>query len=158
MEKEYFVKIPKWIARNSEISPLAKALYMALRSYNPIFPSYDKLSQDTGIKSPTSISKYLKELVYLNLITIHKSGYNRSNTYFLNDRPFNGIFNQDLDSTTPKNVLNASQKMESNKINIIISNKGYEDSSVLTTEDPQAKPLTEKETNETLSKILKGIQ
>ncbi|MBY0412755.1 MAG: helix-turn-helix domain-containing protein [Bdellovibrionales bacterium] len=157
MEKEYFVKIPRRIARNFEISPQAKALYMALRSYDPIFPSYHQLCKDTGIKSKTSISKFLKELVFFNLITIIKSGFNRSNTYKIVERPFNGLFNQDLNSSTTNIEPNQVHDLDSNKINIIISNKANEAPSVLMTEDPLAKHLNTEETSEAISKILKEM-
>jgi hypothetical protein len=157
MEKEPFVKIPRRIARNIEISPQAKALYMALRSYDPIFPSYKQLCKDTGLKSKTSISKFLKELVFFDLITITKEGFNRSNTYKIIERPFNGLFNQDLDSPITDIEPNQVHDLDSNKNNIIISNKANQAPSVLTTEEPLAKHLNTEETSEALSKILKEM-
>lgn len=158
MKKEYFVKVPNWIARSAFLSPYSKTLYVAIVSYNPSFPSYSQLVKDTGIKSKTTIRKCLKELVLFDLIKIIKGGFNTSNTYVINPKPLNGILQQNMNLTTSGNETCLVQEMEPNKINIKISNKGDEVSSALNTEDPHAKPATEQETNESLSEILNGIQ
>lgn len=157
MAKKQFVAIPHWIARNADISPLAKIVYMVIASFNPSFPSYKRLCKDTGIKSKTTISKCLKELVLLNLILVIRHGFNRSNTYRIVECPFNGLFDQELDSPITDIEPNQVHDLDSNKINIIISNKANEAPSVLMTEEPLAKHLNTEETSEALSKILKEM-
>lgn len=160
MEKEHFVKIPKWVARNSQISPIAKALYMAIKSYNPSFPSYSRLCKDTGINSHTTIRKYLIELVHLNLITIQKSGFNRSNTYLIVNSPFNGVTSQKMKVTSSDFEVNPLHNLESIKNNIKISNKDLKNSldSDSNEKNPeQIKSLSNDETNMALSDILKSI-
>ena len=157
MGKEYFVKVPTWIARSSFLSPLAKTVYVAIISYDPSFPSHKKLCKDTGIKSRTTISKCLKELVHFDLIKILKGGYNTSNTYIINPRPFNGLFNQNMESPIPNNEPLLDQEMDSNKNNIIISNKRNDDFAGLNPENPPSRPLTTEETSIKISQILKDI-
>lgn len=158
MSKEYFVKVPTWIARNSFISPLAKTVYIAILSYNPSFPSYKRLCKDTGIKSKTTIRKCLKELLLLGLIQIHNSGYNTSNNYTIITKPFNGLLGQNMESDHSSNVIPLGQEMNSNKNNIIISNKGDDDFSSISPENPPSRALTNEETNNAISQILKEIQ
>lgn len=155
--EEPYTKIPNYIARSSFLSPIAKTLYVAIVSYNPSYPSYSQLAKDTGIKSPTTIRKYLKELLLFDLLTIKKGGFNRSNNYFKNNKPLNGILQQDMKLTSSENGVKLDQKMASNKNNIIISNKANETPSVLMTEEPLAKHLNTEETSEALSKILKEM-
>lgn len=157
MGKEYFVKVPTWIARGSFLSPLAKTVYVAILSYEPSFPSYKRLCKDTGIKSKTTIRKCLKELVQFDLIKILKGGFNTSNTYIIIPRPLNGLLNQNMESPIPYNEPLLDQEMDSNKNNIKISNKGNDDLSGSSPENPPSRPLTTEETSIKISQILKDI-
>ena len=62
----------------SPLSPLAKVVlfYFCRRAdrNGRSFPSIDRICRDTGIKSPTSVQKYINELIENNLVTKFSGG------------------------------------------------------------------------------------
>lgn len=153
---EPFVKIPTKIARNPAISPMAKTLYMVLKSYNPSFPSFKKLCLDTGIKSKTTLKKYLNELESMCYIRINSGGFNQSNNYEVFDSPNIEQVGQFLTSLVSNNGLRDGHNLDSNKNKLIISNKSQEDSSAIASEEPLGKPVSTEELSLTISNILNG--
>lgn len=157
MTKEYYIKVPTWIARSPSISPLAKTLFVVISSYNPSFPSYKTLILNTGIKSKTTIRKCLIELLSFNLISIKKGGFNTSNTYVINSSPINELSLQKMKLDIPNNELKRCHQMDSIKNNIKISNK-ENNISVFSPEISLQTHLTVEEVSKQASMILKEIK
>lgn len=83
-------------------------IYFCRRSdkYGVSFPSVKTISKDTGIKSHTSIRKYIRELIDKGYITILQKGKNGvSNRYQLSDAILNMVRANRLrpDEITPSN-------------------------------------------------------
>ena len=78
-----FTRVPNKLARSPCVSRSAKALYLAIASCNPSFPSYRRLQKWTRM-SFTTISKALKELSQLKIISYKKGhAHRKANEYHL---------------------------------------------------------------------------
>lgn len=78
-----FTKIPNQLIRNNRISSSALRLVAAIMSYNPSYPSYSKLSKNTGLCRET-ISSSLKELVAWGIVDyIQGNSFKNSNKYII---------------------------------------------------------------------------
>lgn len=76
-----FTKVSNLIARSPDLSLSAFRVFVFLRSFNPSFPSWERISSGTGIVSGSTISKAIAELERLCIVVkgIHSNG--RSNSY-----------------------------------------------------------------------------
>jgi len=104
-----FTMIPNIVIRNPKITPYAKAIYIALKSFTPSFPSYRKIMEMTGIGSRTTISSCIKILVACGVIRISSKWSGKSNFYeFPPDlnSPIDGLeFVHDMDTNKTKEII-----------------------------------------------------
>lgn len=129
--KANFTMIPNVIIRNPKITPYAKAIYIALKSFSPSFPSYKKIMEVTGINSKTTISNCLKILVTFGVLKISQRATHKSNLY---------EFPADLNS--PIDGLEFVHEVDTNKTNLKIpNNKASEPSTDPPVEDSKRKKL-----------------
>lgn len=132
---ENYTKIPNSVARNPNITPHAKAIYLFIRSFSPSFPGYKRILKETGIGSKSTISKSLVELQNLKLIRVVDSPNHKSNLYEFPKT-------ESVDSPRPPDVPVPVHKVDPNKTNIIITNnKASEASPALPVEDSLRKEI-----------------
>jgi hypothetical protein len=81
-----FTVLPNPVLRSPRLSPLAKTLYALLRSYawqqDHAFPGRRLLAVEVPC-SPGTVTRGLRELVRLRLITIQRRGLQLPNVYWL---------------------------------------------------------------------------
>ena len=80
-----YTKIENSYLRSTEISSKAKLVGAVLKTFDPCYPSYSKISLYTGIKSPTTINSAIRELERLNIILITKGRSGKANEYVFRD-------------------------------------------------------------------------
>lgn len=76
-----FSKIPNDLIRSPLLTPTEKIVCIVLLSYNPSFPSYEKIMKDSNIGSKATIAKALKNLIRFKFIEIIPDSKYRSNLY-----------------------------------------------------------------------------
>lgn len=113
-----FTKIPNVIIRNPKITPYAKAIYIALKSFSPCFPSYRRIMEMTGINSKTTISNCIKILVSSGVMRISQNSLYKSNFYEF-----------DMDINTPIAGLELVHEVDTNKTNLKIPNNNETEAS-----------------------------
>jgi hypothetical protein len=74
LRDEAFTQIPNRLIRSTKIDVYAKAVYGCLASCNPSFPSYEKISEWTGIKKRDVISRSLRKLEEHHMVRRYKVG------------------------------------------------------------------------------------
>jgi len=85
---ERFAIIPKFIFENPKLPFAVARLYMYLKSLDPCFPSYLKISEKTGMTKMT-IRKSIKWMVDNNVLAYKKGDNNKSNKYTFIDQQIN---------------------------------------------------------------------
>jgi biotin operon repressor len=121
-----FTQVPNQIIRSKKLNAYDKTVLFVIASYNPSFPSYEKIAEDAGLSRDT-VWKCLKRLKKIGLISINKE--HRSNTYTLNfDRmtqfktsPQDGLLDalpvRNTDSRSPPHRLVPVRNTDSNNTN-----------------------------------------
>jgi DNA-binding Lrp family transcriptional regulator len=66
-EKEQFVKIPLRIMHDDTLTPFDKVVYGVIRSFNPSFPSYEKIAKLANM-SRSQVAISIKSLEYFGII------------------------------------------------------------------------------------------
>lgn len=110
-----FTKIPNHVIKDPSLSPYAKAIYILIKSYSPSYPSYNRIMEQTGIGSRSTINKGLSDLKAKGLIRIIDSPKYKSNLYEFPSP-------EKMDTTSLKDELKPVQEMDSNNTKLIIPN------------------------------------
>ncbi len=79
-----FTQVPNKLARTSSVSVYAKAVFLVIASYNPSFPSYKVIVEQTGLSKGT-VAKAIKELRDRRLLTYTKGSLRskKANEYII---------------------------------------------------------------------------
>lgn len=125
-----FAVISHKITLSNEFSPISKAVYLVLRSFNPSYVSYTKIMSLTGIGSRTSISRAIKQLTQLGAIKAVRDYQRRSRLYRF---PHESVLHEyrlvhKMDSSKSQELVKISQKTNTKEIEIQISNVQQSDS------------------------------
>ena len=125
-----FSKIPNDLIRSPLLTVTDKTVCIVLLSYNPSFPSYEKIMKDSNIGSKATIAKALRNLVRYGFIEVIPDSKYRSNLYRYIEHDFRKDLNlsefneeNEMNSTSSPNEPLAVQEMDSNKTNTTILNK-----------------------------------
>ena len=109
-----FTKVPNDLIRSNRLNPTEKTIGIVLLSYNPSFPSYDRIMKDANIGSRTTISKTLKKLKEYEFFEVIQDSQYKSNLYRYIDSK--------MDSPSTENELETVHELDTNKTNSIILN------------------------------------
>ena len=125
-----FSKIPNDLIRSPLLTVTDKTVCIVLLSYNPSFPSYEKIMKDSNIGSKATISKALRNLVRHKFIEVIPDSKYRSNLYRYIEHDFRKELNltefnddNEMNSQSSPNEPLAVQEVDSNKTNTTILNK-----------------------------------
>ena len=119
-KRKKFASISHRVTLTSNLSPISKTIYIALRSFNPSYVSYSKLMTITGIGSRTTISHGIKQLKNFGALEAVRDSQRKAKVYRF---PFESVLPEyrlvhKMDSEKTQELVKISQKSNTKEIEI----------------------------------------
>lgn len=119
-KRKKFASISHRVTLTSNLTPISKTIYIALRSFNPSYVSYSKLMTITGIGSRTTISHGIKQLKNYGALEAVRDSQRKAKVYSF---PFESVLPEyrlvhKMDSEKTQELVKISQKTNTKEIKI----------------------------------------
>lgn len=119
-KRKKFAAISHRITLTPNLSPISKAIYLALRSFNPSYVSYSKIMSITGIGSRTTISRGIQQLKNYGALEAVRDSQRKAKVYRF---PFESVLPEyrlvhKMDSEQTQELVKISQKTNTKEIEI----------------------------------------
>lgn len=129
-KRKKFATISHRVTLTSNLSPISKTIYIALRSFNPSYVSYSKLMSITGIGSRTTISQGIKQLKNYGALEAVRDSQRKAKVYRF---PFESVLPEyrlvhKMDSEKTQELVKISQKTNTKEIEIHVLKEQKNDS------------------------------
>ena len=129
-KRNKFAVISHKVTLTSNLSPISKTIYIALRSFNPSYVSYSKLMSITGIGSRTTISQGIKQLKNYGALEAVRDSQRKAKVYRF---PFESVLPEyrlvhKMDSEKTQELVKISQKTKTKEIEIHVLKEHKNDS------------------------------